>query len=79
MEGGDRQPVQQLRISTLRKFDKFLKKHRRKGGTYTCSSISTYSFNNDINELVNEDDSEREEDLVSRVDIEEDHMGEIQE
>lgn len=49
----------QLRISNLRKFDKFLRKHRgRKGGTFTCSSRSTYSINNDINEMLEEEDSD---------------------
>ena len=77
--GGERgQQYSQLRISNLRKFDKFLRKHRRKGGTtFTCSSRSTYSFNNDINEMLDEEDSEREDDLVSCLDIEEeDHLGE---
>ena len=68
----------QLRISNLRKFDKFLRKHRRKG-TLTCSSRSTFSFNNDINERLDEEDSEIEDDLASRLDIEEDHIGEIEE
>ena len=78
----EKQQFSQLRISNLRKFDKFLRKHRRfKGGTtFTCSSRSTYSFNNDINEMLDEEDSNYdEEDLVSRLDIEEDHIGEIEE
>ena len=71
----DKQQYSQLRISNLRKFDKFSRKHRqRKGTTFTCSSRSTYSFNNDINE----EDEEPEDDVVSRVDIEEDHLGEIE-
>ena len=49
-------------------------------GTFTCSSRSCYSFNNDINEIEGEEDSEScEDDIASRLDIEEDHMGEIEE
>lgn len=76
---GENKGYSQLRISNLRKFDKFLRKHRRMG-TFTCSSRSCYSFNNDINEIEGEEDSEAcEDDIASRLDIEEDHMGEIEE
>lgn len=53
--------------------------HRRlKGGTtFTCSSRSTYSFNNDINEMLAEEESD-EGDVASRIDIEEDQLGEIE-
>jgi len=81
-EPAEKQQFMQLRISNLRKFDKFQRKHRRlKGGTnFTCSSRSAYSVNNDINEMLAEEDSDYEEvDMVSRLDIEEDLMGEIQE
>ena len=70
----------------MRKFDKFLKKHRGRKGTFTCSSRSTYSINNDINEMLEEEDSDcgdndMEEDGVASqcLDIEEDHLGEIEE
>ena len=77
----------QLKIQNLRNFDKYLRKQRRKG-TITCSSRSTYSFNNvDISEMQDEEDSsdkdaecdDEDEDLVSRLDIEEDQLGEIEE
>ena len=44
-----------------------MRKYRR--GTFTCSSKSTYSFNNDIDEMSDEQDSE---DLVSKTGVEED-------
>ena len=47
---------QQLKISTLRKFDKFMRKYRR--GTFTCSSKSCYSFNKDIDEMSEEQDQD---------------------
>ena len=54
-----------MRISTLRKFDKFMKKCR--GKTFTCSSKSTYSIKGDINEL-SEEDSDGADELLSKVD-----------
>ena len=44
-----------------------MRKYRR--GTFTCSSKSTYSFNNDIDEMSEEQDSE---DLASKIGAEED-------
>ena len=64
---------QQLKISTLRKFDKFMRKYRR--GTFTCSSKSTYSFNKDIDEMSEEQDQDSEQgedDLASKTGAEED-------
>jgi hypothetical protein len=58
--------VPTLRISTLRKFDKLLK--RRFKNTFTCSSKSTYSFRGDINEQSQEESSESDEEVLSKVD-----------
>lgn len=44
-----------------------MRKYRR--GTFTCSSKSTYSFNNEIDEMSEEQDSE---DLASKIGAEED-------
>ena len=68
-------PPSQLRISTLRKFDKiFMKKCRGKKNTFTCSSKSTYSISVGVDEKLDEEDADSEVDDEEEEDADEEEL-----